>query len=547
MDSLRYAKVFVVGIDGAPYDLARRWAEEGRLPTIARLMAEGAHGVLKSVVPPLSVPAWPCMLTGKSPGTLGIYQFVERRNGSYQLKPVSLDWRRWDPLWSIVARHQKRVIMVNVPTVSASDGEPTGVYVTGPIMSSRYVALAHPPGLAEYLSSAGYHVEPAFPAFTDGRYLRTSLDLIRRRHDLMTKLLREEFWDFFMGVFFRPDQVMHRYWRYMDENHPAHTQNQFSSAILTCYQQIDGHLSDLLAMMPPDCHILLVSDHGHGPLYSQVDLNAWLEREGFLVLRDNAASILDRRALAQRLHVFRGELTALAGWLATHRGLSGAVGLAKRAIPPESKGADAVRWDQTVAYTFGTGVIYINLRGREPQGSVSPADYDEVRESIINRLHAFTDESGRPVVQRAIKGEALYPAADSNARPDVVIEFASESNFVNSSGSVAPGARLFPGGIHTSAHTTEGFLVARGPGIPRGHELPESNIVDIMPTVLGLMGIASPSDLDGRPIADLVTTEMAGRPREWPQTTCPRGKGGGYGHDEEREIMNTLRGLGYLQ
>src|SRR5438093_9058449 len=108
-------RVFMIGWDGATFDLIRPWVAEGKLPNIARLVETGVHGPLRSTIPPWTFPAWTSFMTGKNPGKHGIFDFFRTRPGSYDLEFVNGGMRRTVSFWQILSAAGHPVISVSVP------------------------------------------------------------------------------------------------------------------------------------------------------------------------------------------------------------------------------------------------------------------------------------------------------------------------------------------------------------------------------------------------------------------------------------------------
>ncbi|MGB3906570.1 MAG: hypothetical protein WBB22_16795, partial [Anaerolineae bacterium] len=240
------------------------------------------------------------------------------------------------------------------------------------------------------------------------------------------------------------------------------------------------------------------------------------------------------------------DLSAFACWLASFPGLSKVVEKAKRMIPPEARQAEDVDWAKTKAYSFGTGVIYLNLRGREPLGCVESTEYEEIRNTIIERLYTLHDPVGTPIVQQVWTRDELYPNASAGRAPDIFIEFTGQSHYVNFNGSLAPGDTLFPPGLHSSAHTREGLILASGPDIKCGEQIAPCRITDVVPTVLHMMDIPIPDDLDGQVIEEMFQGSLAFTDPGFQSSGGNAESGTEYSREEELQILERLKDLGYL-
>src|SRR5689334_13033273 len=122
--------VFIIGWDGATFDLIRPWVAQGKLPHIARLMETGAHGSLRSNLPPMTFPAWSSFMTGKNPGKHGIFDFTRPRPGRYELEFVNGGHRRAASFWQILTRAGRKVVSISVPCTFPPEAV-DGVMISG--------------------------------------------------------------------------------------------------------------------------------------------------------------------------------------------------------------------------------------------------------------------------------------------------------------------------------------------------------------------------------------------------------------------------------
>jgi predicted AlkP superfamily phosphohydrolase/phosphomutase len=163
-----------------------------------------------------------------------------------------------------------------------------------------------------------------------------------------------------------------------------------------------------------------------------------------------------------------------------------------------------IDWARTKAWGDGGyyGRLFMNVRGREPSGTIEPGDYERVRTDLIAAIEGIADPAGRPIGSKAHRPEDLYRAVNGVA-PDLIVYF-GDLNW-RSVGAVGMG------GIHTfendtgpdeANHDWHGIFIlsTAGAEAPLRGALPDVSIYDIAPTLLGLMGIEVPSGLVGRPL-----------------------------------------------
>ncbi|HZT43924.1 MAG TPA: alkaline phosphatase family protein [Chthonomonadaceae bacterium] len=374
----------MIGLDcAAPELVFDRWRD--RLPNLRRIMERGVYGPLESTVPPITVPAWICMMTGKDPGTLGIYGFRNRRDRSYEgLAFASSKLVREPALWDVLAEHGKQSIVLGVP-LTYPPRPISGLLVSDFLAPDTNSDYTYPSELKEEIRQVvgEYLLDTReFRTEDKARLLADIYTMTERRFALARHLLTTKPWDFFIMVEMGPDRIHHAFWKYMDPKHRRYVAgNPFENAIRDYYIALDRQIGDLLDLLEPDTRVLVVSDHGAKRMDGGLCFNEWLIREGYLTLK-------------QRPEGFA----------------------------PFSP--DMVDWSRTRAWGDGGyyGRLYLNVRGREPQGVVAPEEVEALKAELIAKLEALEDDEGRPLGTKVFRPERLY-AAVRNIPPDLIVYF----------------------------------------------------------------------------------------------------------------------------
>jgi predicted AlkP superfamily phosphohydrolase/phosphomutase len=263
-----------------------------------------------------------------------------------------------------------------------------------------------------------------------------------KRVEAMFHFMEREEWDFFQLHIMETDRINHFLWGLWEEGDP-----QYGPEFIKYYQKIDGILGRISAMLDRDTRLIILSDHGFCGMKKEVFLNHWLQREGWLKFRgENPKSVKD--------------------------------------IHQESK-----------AYSLIPGRIYVNLAGRESSGSVRfPDEYERVRDEVKGALLAMGDPgSGEMIIEKVFKREELYRGPHYNEGPDLV---AIPHNGYDLKGNLDKKELTYKGplvGMHTY---DDAFLYIKDMEVRRGNN--QFGVMDVMPTVLKLMGVSPPEDLDGQ-------------------------------------------------
>jgi predicted AlkP superfamily phosphohydrolase/phosphomutase len=458
-------RVLVVGLDcAAPELVFGAWRDE--LPTLGRLMREGAWGRLESTIPAITVPAWSAMMTGRDPGQLGFYGFRNRTDHSYDGLAVANARSVREPrLWQVLSDAGLRVAAIGVPQtypVAPINGHMVSCFLT-PNARSEFT---HPPELKQEI--AGW-IEGEFlvdvPNFRSDDKDRILADIYRMADQHFTvceRLLEREQYDFFMTVDMGVDRIHHAFWKYMDPKHPKHEPgNRFENAIHDYYVHIDAKVGRLIELMGEDATVLVVSDHGAKAMLGGVCINEWLIEHGWLALEETPDT-------------------------------------------PTPIDRCRIDWSRTKAWGEGGyyGRLFLNVAGREPEGTIAPEDYEAERDRLVAELSTLTDHQGAALKVDAYKPEDVY-AEVTNVAPDLIVYF-GELDW-RSVGSVGIGSVwTFENdtGPDDANHAQHGIFILRDPSDPGGgEELEGLRLYDVTPTILTMLDLPVPEGIRGEVIA----------------------------------------------
>lgn len=474
MPNARKTKVAIIGLDCAEPSLVfDRFAD--RLPNLTRLRRRGLWGKLRSCEPPITVPAWMSMMSSKDPGTLGYYGFRNRADHSYEKMTTATSLAVKEPLlWDYLGQAGERVILIGVPQTYPPRAV-NGLLVTDfltPSIASNYTypstlkdEIATLPDVHPYEFDVSDFRTPDKGKIRDALHRMTDKRFALARHLMTTKP-----WDFFMMVEMGTDRVHHAFWQYMDPSHHRYEPgNPFESVIEDYYLHVDQQIGRLLDVVPDDAHVIVVSDHGAQCMEGGIAINEWLIQQGYLVLQEPPTA------------------------------------------PVRLEGVK-IDWSRTIAWGAGGyyGRLFLNVKGREPQGIIEPSDYESTRDRLVAELEALGDPQGRPIGTRVHKPEDLYREVRGAAPPDLFVYFGNLR--WRSVGTVGSGS------IHTfendtgpddANHAPDGMLIVTGPGVPPQGPVPDMQLMDVTPTVLRLFGLDVPGDLQGNVINPAVATRAA--------------------------------------
>jgi predicted AlkP superfamily phosphohydrolase/phosphomutase len=538
----------VIGIDGATFDLLSPWAEKGDLPNLARLMSEGAHGPLESTLPPVTSPAWPTFATGKNPGKHGVFDFIRPLGGRFEL--VNASSLRGPTLWEILSRAGRKVGIMNVPVTYPP--KPVNGFVIGGMLSPMTGTFTYPSSFLDRYASElrPYRIAPEvqYKGDNEKAFVEDLLDLVDRRGRYALRLMEDCPYDFLMFHFQATDVLQHALWKAVDPAHPRHDPRsapRVTAMFKSIYDRIDDFIGQMLERLDDDATVMVMSDHGFGSLHHTVNLNLYLIDRGLMKLKSGAWTRL-------KTGLFRAGLTPASIWHLIERvGLQNYVWQVSKStrnkVVSKFLSFDDVDWSRTVAYSIGhVGQIYVNTRGREPQGVVEPgAQVKAVRRQVSDALQELQHpETGEPLVDEIILGDEVVhgPFASRSADLHLVMDGYRAIAFPL----FAADRRIVTHQIRgdSGCHRRHGILIAWGDGILSGENLRGARIMDLAPTILHLMRLPVPDDMDGKVLTSAFDLD---RPVTYEQVGVSEGTThDGLSPDEAAEVEERLRSLGYL-
>ncbi len=451
--------MMVIGLDCAPPRLVFERYRDA-MPNVRALMERGTWGPLRSSEPPITVPAWTCMVSGRDAGELGLYGFRSRIPGETRLRMVDSRDVRVKRVWDWLGEHGQRVAALFVPLTSP----PTpvrGQMVSGFMWSGSDAPWCFPRGLeAEIADRFGpYRADVEnFRADDLERIYRDIVTMTKQHVDIAAHVWSEKQPDFMMMVEIGVARFHHAFWRHIDREHPRHEPgNRWAHLGREYYPLLDTHIGRLCSLADQDTTVLVVSDHGARAMHGGFCINEWLIRQGYLVLREppTAPSPLDHRL---------------------------------------------VDWKRTTAWAEGGyyARVFLNVAGREPDGAIAPTELRAVRDKLRAELECVRDDENNPVPVTLRIPEEHYRQV-RGFPPDLMVYF--EDLKLRAIGSIG-GDRIVATendtGPDSCNHDWDGIFVMSGGGtLARGY-IEGAEIYDVTPTILGAFGVPRPPGILGR-------------------------------------------------
>jgi len=442
-------KLFVFGLDGMPFEFLENEISNN-MPNLRKIKENSLHGTLKSITPPITVPAWACMLSGKTPGELGIYGFRNRVKDDYKLKVITSSSLKTRLVFEILDSKNKKVIAIGIPPSYPPKPLKKGIRLScflTPGAESEYV----------YPQNVKKEIEENFDEYLfDVRGFRTDdkdwlikevFKLTEQRFDIVKYLTKKYEWDLFFFVEMGTDRIHHGLWRYFDKTHRLYEKgNPYEEIMYEYYSFLDRKIGEILEILPSDTWVMVVSDHGAKKMEGGIAVNELLIKHKYLKLK-------------------------------------------KYPEKPIRLEPDNIEFSKTYAYGEGGyyARIFLNVKGRDKEGIIDKKDYEKVRRELKELFENLIDNEGNPLNSKAYFPEELYPEI-KGFPPDLIVILGDLT--YRSVGSV--GLREIytfenDTGPDDANHSYEGLYMIKEPKNKlKGRK--DADIYDIAGTILKIMG-----------------------------------------------------------
>lgn len=556
-------RVLIIGLDGATWDVLDPWINDGSLPHLARLRQSGSWGVLLSTIPPLTAPAWSTFMTGKRPGKHGMFHFIDMfgEDETVDGKRQILNARdlKSSTLWDIMGHHDRKVALINVP-MTYPPRPVNGFMITGLLTPRNATTFTYPPELSreitDYVIDLDRFIDTKpFQTQRDAEVVAPTLSLVQEFRDMLEKrarcslsLMNSKPWDIFMVVFTGTDRMGHYLWpyhRYADASESPEIQG-LCQAVHRYYIRLDEIVGELVERAGKEVMVVVMSDHGMGPRQvKRIHCNYWLYQQGWLSVKTDKSRITNPDGWLKRLGLPRdkiGRVSVRIPGLARSRLVKKAVKSRLATVDVEQSRAYCVPMWNTI---MG---IRINLTGERKE-----ALYQE----IVGGLKKIVDpETGQRVVQQVYRGADYYHGPYADNIPDMIVSMKQDyvCTFQLRNYSSVVTKRQLPS--KRGNHRFEGVFIASGPNVVSNPE-PLVNLIieDIAPTVLYLMDLPVPSDMDGRVLTEILAPNVLdswpikqGKPVGlWPSEDEAVFDDRGISDEDEKQIRERLKALGYIE
>lgn len=550
-------ELIVLGLDGATFEIIKPMIRKDKLPNFKRLMEEGTSGKLRSTKIPISPSAWSSFLTGNGPGNHGIFDFVKRKEGSYEHVPVNATDRKGTTIWEVLEGEGKKCGLFNIPCTYPPE-EVEGFMISGfPVPEGR--EFIYPENLHNELNKRFKEIKLQPDVFyTEGnekKFIEDQYECWESTEKIFNYLWKNEECDVLIGVFKPTDEMFHGMWKSIDQNHPDHEENKkYKEKVLGVYRKADELIGKVLAKKDEDTDLILMSDHGFGPVHSTLYMNNWLLKEGYMKFKDDFGTKLKKvfHRLGFNLESAfnlgkRLGLMKFAKKVAYSQNGESLLGKIKDRL---FLSFDDVDWKKTKAYSSGNfGQIYINKKEREPEGIVGEEEYEDLVEEIASKLKDVKDPRTNEKIFDEIKiRDEIYSGKYMEEAPDIVFfdenfEYTANRMFEFGSNKIV-GENVID---RSGDHKPFGVFFAHGSNFREDGKIKNAEIIDLLPTILYSLKCPIPQSLDGEILKNIFTKEFKEENEpEFRNFEKAEEEPEKYTEKEKDEIKERLKKTGYL-
>lgn len=450
-------RLFIFGLDAAPPMLLFDRFRDS-LPNFSRILEKSIYGPMRSCDPPITIPAWMVMMTGREPGEMGLYGFRHRKGYDYIDFSISSSRSvKVRKIWDYLGEARYKSFVMGLPPTyppSKLNGWMISCFLT-PSSKANYT---YPSSLKKEVAEivGDYVFDVPFRREDRESLVKELFDMTRQHAEVAIKMAGSKPWDLFIYMEIGLDRVQHAFWKYMDENHPRYTQHKvFSRVILDYYKLLDDILGRILRLLRDEDMLMIVSDHGAKMMKGAFAINDWLIEKGYLVVKGD--------------------------------------------VEPGSRLSDVdIDWSRSIAWGWGGyyARIFLNVKDREKNGVVDWDEYDDVRRDLMRDLLSIHGPNGEHWRNHVYIPEELYKDVRGNP-PDLMVYF--DDLYWRSAGTLGYTNPYLPEndtGPDDAVHDYDGVFILYDPSRNSSEEI-RCSIYDVFPTILDIYGLKPPVDVRG--------------------------------------------------
>ena len=528
------SRTLVIGLDGMSPDLLKLLVDRGLFTHIDSMIKDGVCGGLESVFPHNTWPAWTSFATGVNPGKHGIFNWGLPGKSFLKSRILTSGDIAVSTFYEVLHDQGRKTVVINLP-VSWPPLTEQPMLTSLLTQSEEFV---HPPELAErFPVLKEYRVVP----YVSSRHPEEFVADVRRMEKIKFESaisLMELEWDLFFVMFNGTDMINHyAYDRIIEE--------AVEKEVFDFFGEIDSYVSRLVEKAGEGVNVLIMSDHGFRPTKKRFNINEWLAREGYLT-KSEEHDLPEGFDMFRRKEQKASRKSGLTSRIALAIPIVSSAYRKLRESRRRKRKKSRIGFDpkRTKAHSGAIGLqgIHINRSDMFDDGTVSPEEYERLRDEIIEKLKEEKDAAtGERIFPRIWKKEELYKGTELPQAPDILVDLHPDYALPVV---LKDEGIMLDGGINW--HDMAGILIAWGQDILKdGSTVEDACIVDLAPTILHLLGSGVPDNLDGKVLSSIFRQDS--KPA---RTQVKYIEAKAVGRESERgaeeKIIDRLKTLGYI-
>ncbi|MEM6392439.1 MAG: alkaline phosphatase family protein [Planctomycetota bacterium] len=530
-------KLLWIHVDCSEWDLIEKWIGTGHLPNFERLRASGGFRRLESTAELLVATPGPTTFTSQLPVETGFICWMQWRADQMKNQRATPDWVPLPIFYRKLGPLGKRVIAMDVPM--AYEPEPfEGKELASWGSYDKHCKLAsYPPEFAKQMQKK-YSKLPIGPELGELNLIERQLQLrdqivagTQASGDAICDLLQEEDWDLFIAGLGGTHRAGHNFWdraSIREYDPPADLAAEYDNALRDVYVAADKQIGRWLDVIGDDVAVMALATHGMQPTQARYDI---FDNLFFPVLNNFKAEPVDPDAQPKKGLLKRLRYMVPVEWRsAVKRRLPHAV---QESLEAFWKGGNKTDWSQVQAFVAPGDLeayVYVNLQGREAQGSVKPEEYEPLLERLTTGLMTWKDEkTGQPIIKKIVRGNDCWPEVPAERRhpmPDLIVVWNEDLPLMESQVMVSEefGKVVWPKRDkvldgRSGHHKPDGWLICRAAGVEPGSEHERAHILDLAPTAMSLLGLDPFDHMRGKPVSHGSPADTTPASRK-PETTA---------------------------
>ncbi|PIN75784.1 hypothetical protein COV17_03505 [Candidatus Woesearchaeota archaeon CG10_big_fil_rev_8_21_14_0_10_36_11] len=474
-------KLIILGIDALHHQLVEKCKKD--MPALYNHLQHDTQGILRTTIPYFTGPTWTSFQTGKKIGNHGIANFF-KYDDKLQIDVVSSLDIKEKTFYELADAQGLRCFIMNLPFTYPAK-------IKGDIVFSwlhlykNIVDLFHPALLQEKYPALKKYVCRADRSRSVMRYLNSALEVAKSQNEVVKDVLKGNEHDVYFFLLNAADMVQHKAFNDIMANKNT-KKTKISKRIL---QELDSVIDWIDTNKEEDTVVLIASDHGFQMYEGKFLLNSWLKNNNYLVTSSKEGSSLQDVILRGHKEKKRNiDISRFIVFVKKHprlfKSLEPFYDFSVKYLPFNMVKQPKIDIDKTRAYcrSLFEGTIFLNKK-------MSDVEKEELKKEILIKLNAVPDIEAHDC-------EKFFNGKYSKRLGDIIVT----STKYEIDTTIGENEFMY---LKREMHSLNGIFMAYGKNIKKSYITKGVNIFDVAPTILHVIGVPIPKDMDGKVLQDI--------------------------------------------